>query len=74
MYAHHDLRRRGHGQPGRAALALATELKAERLVAPGAGHFVAAAPGFAEHLEWFLVSAGMRRRSSASPDTNVRNR
>jgi pimeloyl-ACP methyl ester carboxylesterase len=36
--------------------ALATELRAERLVAPGAGHFVAAAPGFADRLEKFLVS------------------
>lgn len=37
--------------------ALATELRAERLIAPGAGHFVAAAPGFAARLEEFLVSA-----------------
>jgi hypothetical protein len=36
--------------------ALAGELRAERLVAPGAGHFVAAAPGFADRLEGFLVS------------------
>lgn len=36
--------------------ALAGALHAERLVAPGAGHFVAAAPGFAEPLERFLVS------------------
>ncbi len=36
--------------------ALAAELCAERLVAPGAGHFVAAAPGFADRLERFLVS------------------
>jgi hypothetical protein len=35
--------------------ALATELRAERLIAPGAGHFVAAAPGFADQLEEFLV-------------------
>jgi pimeloyl-ACP methyl ester carboxylesterase len=34
--------------------ALAAELNAERLVAPGAGHFVAAAPGFADRLEEFL--------------------
>jgi len=40
----------------RAADALAAELHAQRLVAPGAGHFVAAAPGFGEHLERFLVS------------------
>jgi pimeloyl-ACP methyl ester carboxylesterase len=38
--------------------ALAGELNAERLRAPGAGHFVAAAPGFAERLEEFLVSVG----------------
>lgn len=42
----------------RAADALATELHAERAVAPGAGHFVAAAPGFSERLERFLVSVG----------------
>jgi hypothetical protein len=36
--------------------ALATELHAQRLVAPGAGHFVAAAPGFATRLEQFLIS------------------
>jgi len=38
--------------------ALATALHAQRLVAPGAGHFVAAAPGFADRLEQFLTSAG----------------
>lgn len=38
--------------------ALAIALDAERLVAPGAGHFVAAAPEFAEVLEQFLVSVG----------------
>jgi pimeloyl-ACP methyl ester carboxylesterase len=37
--------------------ALAARLDAERLVAPGAGHFVAAADGFAERLERFLISA-----------------
>jgi pimeloyl-ACP methyl ester carboxylesterase len=37
--------------------ALATALGAERLVAPGAGHFVAAAPGFGTRLEEFLRSA-----------------
>lgn len=36
--------------------ALAAELRAERVVAPGAGHFVAAAPGFAQRLERFLSS------------------
>jgi pimeloyl-ACP methyl ester carboxylesterase len=38
--------------------ALATELRAERVVAPGAGHFVSAAPGFAERLDEFLGSVG----------------
>lgn len=37
--------------------ALARALDAERLTAPGAGHFVAAAPGFIERLERFLRSA-----------------
>ncbi|HEV2061661.1 MAG TPA: hypothetical protein VGR12_02320, partial [Solirubrobacteraceae bacterium] len=37
--------------------ALAAELSAQRVVAPGAGHFVAAAPGFVHRLEEFLVSA-----------------
>ena len=36
---------------------LATALGAERLVAPGAGHFVAQAPGFGTRLEEFLRSA-----------------
>jgi pimeloyl-ACP methyl ester carboxylesterase len=35
---------------------LAAALGAERLVAPGAGHFVAAAPGFAGPFERFLLS------------------
>jgi pimeloyl-ACP methyl ester carboxylesterase len=38
--------------------ALASELRAERMIAPGAGHFVAAAPGFADHLATFLLSVG----------------
>jgi pimeloyl-ACP methyl ester carboxylesterase len=38
--------------------ALAVALDAERLVAPGAGHFVAAAPTFANRLERFLNGAG----------------
>jgi pimeloyl-ACP methyl ester carboxylesterase len=38
--------------------ALATALRAQRLIAPGAGHFVAAAPGFADRFEQFLISAG----------------
>jgi pimeloyl-ACP methyl ester carboxylesterase len=36
--------------------ALAHELRAERVIAPGAGHFVPAAPGFADKLESFLLS------------------
>jgi len=36
---------------------LAAALDAQRLVAPGAGHFVAAAPGFSDRLEEFLASA-----------------
>ena len=36
--------------------ALATELRAERMIAAGAGHFVAAAPGFPDRLEEFLAS------------------
>ena len=38
--------------------ALATSLQAERAIAPGAGHFVAAAPGFPERLERFLLAVG----------------
>jgi hypothetical protein len=37
--------------------ALAGALDAERLIAPGAGHLVAAAPNFADRLEQFLISA-----------------
>ena len=37
--------------------ALAKALEAERLVAPGAGHFVAEAPGFSKRLEQFLLTA-----------------
>jgi pimeloyl-ACP methyl ester carboxylesterase len=36
--------------------ALSTALDAERLVAPGAGHFVADAPGFVDRLREFLAS------------------
>ena len=36
--------------------AVAAALGAERVIAPGAGHFVAAAPGFAARLEEFLLS------------------
>jgi pimeloyl-ACP methyl ester carboxylesterase len=38
--------------------AVAAALGARRLIAPGAGHFVAAAPGFAEQLDGFLSSVG----------------
>lgn len=38
--------------------ALGAELRAERVIAPGAGHFVAAVPGFVDHLGRFLASVG----------------
>ena len=44
----------------RIADGLARVLDAERVVAPGAGHFVAAAPGFAARLERFLLAAERR--------------
>jgi pimeloyl-ACP methyl ester carboxylesterase len=49
----------GDHTPGieRICDALAAALDAERLVVPGAGHFVAAAPGFAEQLERFLPAS-----------------
>ena len=37
--------------------AVAIAVNAQRTKAPGAGHFVAAAPGFADRLEQFLISA-----------------
>ncbi len=40
--------------------ALAGVLGAERVVAPGAGHFVAAAPGFADRLDEFLRLSEVR--------------
>jgi len=48
----------GDHTPGleRICDALAAALDAQRLVAPGAGHFVAAAPGFAEPFERFLLA------------------
>jgi len=48
----------GDHTPGleRICDALAAALGAERLVAPGAGHFVVAAPGFVERLERFLLA------------------
>jgi pimeloyl-ACP methyl ester carboxylesterase len=48
--------------------ALASAVRAGRLIAPGAGHFVAAAPSFASRLEQFLVSAGERRSQRAPGD------
>ena len=50
----------GDHTPGieRICDALAVALDAQRLVAPGAGHFVAAAPGFAERFERFLLAKG----------------
>lgn len=49
----------GHNPAGeRMCDALATALHSQRLVAPGAGHFIAAAPGFADRLERFLTSVG----------------
>ncbi len=41
----------------RSCDALAAALEAQRSVSPGAGHFIAAAPGFAELLEQFLLEA-----------------
>jgi pimeloyl-ACP methyl ester carboxylesterase len=38
--------------------AVAEALNARRVIAPGAGHFVAAAPGFTRRLEQFLQSVG----------------
>jgi pimeloyl-ACP methyl ester carboxylesterase len=50
----------GDHTPGleRICDALAAALDAERTLAPGAGHFVAAAKGFPEQLERFLVASG----------------
>ncbi len=48
----------------RNAEAVADQLGAERIVCPGAGHFVSAAPGFAVELERFLTRANRRRPSS----------
>ncbi len=46
----------GNHAPGIEAVcdALADRLEAGRVACPGAGHFVAAAPGFSDHLEAFL--------------------
>ncbi len=50
----------GDHAPGleRICDALSTVLDAQRLIAPGAGHFVPAAPGFVNRLHEFLISAG----------------
>jgi pimeloyl-ACP methyl ester carboxylesterase len=48
--------------------ALAAAVDAERLIAPGAGHFVAAAPNFADRLEQFLLSAEQSSPQPASRD------
>jgi pimeloyl-ACP methyl ester carboxylesterase len=46
-----------HAAIERMCDAVARELNAQRVVARGAGHFVAAAPGFADQLAQFLISA-----------------
>jgi pimeloyl-ACP methyl ester carboxylesterase len=51
--------------------ALADQLDAERLIAPGAGHFVAAAPGFGDRLEEFL--RGCRRSPRPSRGSGRRS-
>jgi pimeloyl-ACP methyl ester carboxylesterase len=45
-----------HPAAERMCDAVASALNAERAIAPGAGHFVAAAPGFAQQLHAFLSS------------------
>jgi hypothetical protein len=54
--------------------ALAEVLRARRLVAPGAGHFVAAAPGFAPALEDFLCSAALATSADTEPALPQRDR
>ncbi|HEY2537479.1 MAG TPA: alpha/beta hydrolase [Solirubrobacteraceae bacterium] len=51
--------------------ATASALNAQRLIAPGAGHFVAAAPGFAEQLERFLAAP---RPTAQGPPTSRSSR
>lgn len=46
--------------------ALAHALGAERMIAPGAGNFVAAAAGFADDLDSFLASVSERKPSRVS--------
>jgi hypothetical protein len=50
----------GDHTPGleRICDALAVALDAERVLAPGAGHFVAAGKGFPDRLERFLLASG----------------
>ncbi len=52
----------GDHAPGIEAIcdALADRINAERLICPGAGHFVSAAPGFSDRLEDFLRRAESR--------------
>ena len=45
-----------HPAAERMCDAVATALGAQRITCPGAGHFIAAAPGFADQLERFLSS------------------
>jgi pimeloyl-ACP methyl ester carboxylesterase len=47
-----------HDAVERMCDAVASALGARRTKTPGAGHFVAAAPGFADRLEQFLISKG----------------
>jgi pimeloyl-ACP methyl ester carboxylesterase len=51
---------RHHEALERICDALAVELAARRIVVPGAGHFVPAAPGFADQLDRFLTAAARR--------------
>jgi hypothetical protein len=59
----------GDHAPGleRICDALASALEAQRLVAPGAGHFVASAPGFPSQLERFLVRAALTETARSAP-------
>ena len=58
----HSLVASGNHHPAveRMCDAVASELDARRVIAPGAGHFIAAAPGFADQLEQFLNSVERR--------------
>jgi pimeloyl-ACP methyl ester carboxylesterase len=50
-----------HSAIERMCDAVATALNAQRVIAAGAGHFVVAAPGFADQLERFLSAASSTR-------------